>query len=748
MISPDIAQETRFSYPPFLVDNGVRAVANVPIIGSDGKPPFGILQVDSREPREFTENDTVFLRTYANLLAAAVNRLRTTGDLRDREARLRRSEERFRRVAEIETVGVIFFVTDGRITDGNAAFLRMSGFTRDDLESGLLRWDELTPPEWMSQTLRGIEQLKATGQGAPFEKEYFRKDGSRWWGLFAGRMLDDGTAVELVLDISDRKAAEGALRDSEARLRSLVEGIPQLVFRSRSSGERIWGSPQWIVYVGQSEEESVGLGWLNAVHPDDRAATMAAWTEAEARGRFSVEHRTYHAAGATWRWFQSRATPVRDAAGRILEWFGTSTDIDDQVRAREVLARGSEELEAQVAERTAELRKALESLRAEVEQREQAEANLRQMQKMEAVGQLTGGVAHDFNNLLTVIRSSAGLLRRSDLPEERRRRYVEAIAETADRAAKLTGQLLAFARRQPLKPEVFAVGERVGSVVELIRPLVGARISIEAAVECEYCAVEADPSQFETALVNLAVNARDAMEGEGQLTLRTWLVTGVPPTHGHAGTPGAFVAVSVSDTGLGISPELLGRIFEPFFTTKESGKGTGLGLSQVYGFAKQSGGELHVESEVGHGTTFTLYLPRVEAKPVVSPTQPKKEADAPVDGRRNVLLVEDNAQVGDFARQMLEDLGYVATWAPNAKAALELLGEDAGCFDVVFSDVVMPGMNGVELGQEIRRRWPDLPIVLTSGYSHVLANGGARGFELLHKPYSAEGLSRVLRSSR
>src|SRR3954451_14834958 len=187
-------------------------------------------------------------------------------------------------------------------------------------------------------------------------------------------MLDDDTAVELVLDITDRKAAEQQLCDSEARLRSLVEGIPQLVFRSTSSGERIWGSPQWIAYTGQSEAESVGLGWLNAVHPDDRAATMAAWAEAEARGLFSVEHRTFHAADGTWRWFQSRATPVRDAAGGIVEWFGTSTDIDDQVRAREVLARGREELEAQIAERTAELQNALASLQTEMAQREQAEA--------------------------------------------------------------------------------------------------------------------------------------------------------------------------------------------------------------------------------------------------------------------------------------------------------------------------------------------------------------------------------------
>ena len=335
------------------------------------------------------------------------------------------------------------------------AFLRLSGFTREDVEAGLLRWDELTPPEWMSRTLSNLEELKATGQGRPFEKEYFRKDGSRWWGLFAGRMLDDGTAVELVLDITDRKAAEHALRDSEDRLRLLVEGIPQLVFRSMGSGERIWGSPQWIVYTGQSEEESVGLGWLNAVHPDDRAATMAAWAEAEARGLFSIEHRTYHAADETWRWFQSRAKPVRDAEGRIREWFGTSTDIDDQVRAREVLARGREDLEAQVAERTAELRQALDSLQAETAQRERAEATLRQVQKMEAVGQLTGGIAHDFNNMLQGIAGSLDMARRraSEGRTADVLRFLDPARQTVDRAAGLTRRLLAFARRQRLEPK-------------------------------------------------------------------------------------------------------------------------------------------------------------------------------------------------------------------------------------------------------------------------------------------------------
>jgi CheY-like chemotaxis protein len=373
-----------------------------------------------------------------------------------------------------------------------------------------------------------------------------------------------------------------------------------------------------------------------------------------------------------------------------------------------------------------------------------AEETLRQSQKLEAVGQLTGGVAHDFNNLLTIICSAADLLGRPNLPEQSRQRYIEAISDTANRAAKLTGQLLAFARRQPLMPEIFAVGERVQAVADLIRPLVGARIAIEVAIECDGCAVEADPNQFEIVLVNLAVNARDAMDGEGRLSLRTWLTSEVPLTGGQSGTPGEFIAISMSDTGAGIEPEVMGRIFEPFFTTKDVGKGTGLGLSQVYGFAKQSGGELQVQSEVGRGTTFTLYLPRADAKPVVADPAGGTKPGPPEPGRRNVLLVEDSTEVGEFAKQLLVDLGYTATWAPNAQAALTILERDASQFDVVFSDVVMPGIDGVELADQIRRRWPNLRVVLTSGYSHVLADGGALGFELLNKPYSIEGLSKVL----
>ena len=368
---------------------------------------------------------------------------------------------------------------------------------------------------------------------------------------------------------------------------------------------------------------------------------------------------------------------------------------------------------------------------------------LRQSQKMEAIGQLTGGVAHDFNNLLTVIKSSTDLLKRPDLAEERRTRYVAAISDTVDRAAKLTAQLLAFARRQSLKPEVFDAVESVRAIGDMMGTLTGSRVKIVMQVPDEACFLDADPSQFDTALVNMAVNARDAMDGEGQLTIGVQPVPQMPAVRNHAAVPGAFVAVSITDTGTGIPEVQLEQIFEPFFTTKGVGQGTGLGLSQVFGFAKQSGGEVTVTSRLGKGTTFTLYLPRVSGK---SQTADVSEPEPLMDGHGTcVLIVEDNQDVGTFATQTLAELGYVTVWAANAEEALAELAKDAERFDVVFSDVVMPGMNGIDLAHEIRRQHHDLPVLLASGYSHVLAQNGTYGFELLHKPYSVEQLSRLLR---
>ena len=379
-------------------------------------------------------------------------------------------------------------------------------------------------------------------------------------------------------------------------------------------------------------------------------------------------------------------------------------------------------------------------LREQAEHAQTQEA-LRQSQKMEAVGQLTGGVAHDFNNLLTVIRSSVDLLKRPNVSEERRVRYVDAISTTVDRAARLTSQLLAFARRQALTPEVFDACESVRVIGDMLGTLTGSRIAVETTLAEGDCFIDADPSQFDTALVNLGVNARDAMNGQGRLFIGVSPVAEMPAIRAHSAVVGAFVAVTIGDTGCGIPARELEHIFEPFFTTKAVGQGTGLGLSQVYGFAKQSGGEIMVSSEVGRGTTFTLYLPRAQPTGV----RDVRGAEPVVDGHGTcVLVVEDNKDVGAFTAQALNELGYRVTWAEDAEAALRELATDASRFDIVFTDVVMPGMDGVELARRIRQVHDDLPVVLTSGYSHVLAQNGTHGFELLRKPYSIEQLSRVL----
>ncbi|KQO76340.1 ATP-binding protein [Methylobacterium sp. Leaf88] len=417
-------------------------------------------------------------------------------------------------------------------------------------------------------------------------------------------------------------------------------------------------------------------------------------------------------------------------------------ELEDQA---ERLRQAGASLETQVAARTAELAEANERLVAEAAERERMEHDLRQSQKLEAVGQLTGGVAHDFNNLLTIIRSSVDFLRRPDLPEERRKRYMDAVSDTVDRAAKLTGQLLAFARRQSLRPEVFDAGERLRAVADMLDTITGARIRLRVEVPDATALVRADVNQFETAVVNAAINARDAMDGVGTLTMRVLAGQPMPAIRGHGGSRGPFVAVSLTDSGTGIPADVLGRIFEPFFTTKAVGRGTGLGLSQVFGFAKQSGGDVDVASAVGEGTTFTLYLPEVSDEPAEMPVPGPDAEVAPSGLGQPVLLVEDNLEVGRFCVQILEDLGYAPEWVVNAEEALECLGADGSGFRAVFSDVVMPGMGGIELANALRIRLPDLPVLLASGYSHVLAREDRHGFELLHKPYSADQIGEALR---
>ncbi|MFK3821170.1 ATP-binding protein [Pseudomonas yamanorum] len=423
-------------------------------------------------------------------------------------------------------------------------------------------------------------------------------------------------------------------------------------------------------------------------------------------------------------------SPIRDVQGKVVGMLDTVTETTATVVLSRRLTELNASLEQRVNERTALLT--------------QTEAALRQSQKLEAIGQLTGGVAHDFNNLLTIIRSSVDFLRLPSLSEERRQRYMSAVTDTVERAGKLTSQLLAFARRQPLNPEVFDAAQRVKNIGEMLETVTGARIQVRVEMPGQPCYIRADSSQFETALINLALNARDAMNGQGTLTLRLDAEQTLPSIRGDAGSRQAFIAISLTDTGSGIPGETFERIFEPFFTTKEVGKGTGLGLSQVFGFAKQSGGNVDVASEVGQGTVFTLYLPQVVPEEGFERCAPERCGLIADCAQRHILVVEDNLEVGRFANQILQDLGYQTTWATNAEQALELAGTEVKGFDAVFSDVVMPGITGVALARELRRRRPGLPVVLTSGYSEELAESGYEGLAFLPKPYSADQVSQVL----
>ncbi|WP_293881243.1 PAS domain-containing protein [Sphingomonas sp.] len=428
-------------------------------------------------------------------------------------------------------------------------------------------------------------------------------------------------------------------------------------------------------------------------------------------------------------WNRLFVSPVFDDNGDLIYFFASQFDNTAARLAEQNLHDLNNTLEERIA--------------ASLNERLVAEDQRRQSQKMEAVGQLTGGVAHDFNNLLTVIRGSTELLRLPDLSDEKRQRYIDAIADTANRATKLTNQLLAFSRRQALQPELFDAVESLRAIRDMVGTLTGSRVKIALDLRAEPCFVYADRSQFDTAIVNMAVNARDAMKAQGNLTIKVDVVADMPVIRAHSRVKGPFVTVALTDTGAGILADKLDQIFEPFFTTKGVGEGTGLGLSQVFGFAKQSGGDIQVQSVQGEGSTFTMYLPLVQ-----TPADPQTIpyiAEKPGIGEGScILVVEDNTQVGEFATAALTELGYKTTLASNAASALAKLAEGVGEYDAVFSDVAMPGMSGIEMGQQIQRLYPHLPIILTSGYSDVLAQGGAHGFELLHKPYSIEELSRVL----
>ncbi|WP_333999506.1 hybrid sensor histidine kinase/response regulator [Sphingomonas aurantiaca] len=475
-----------------------------------------------------------------------------------------------------------------------------------------------------------------------------------------------------------------------------MDAVHGVLWTNSPDGRMIGEQPGWAALTGQSIDAYQNFGWADAIHPDDVAATIKAWTSAVlAKSMFVFEHRVRRHCG-TWRTFAVRGLPMLDAAGEVIEWVGVHTDITHQRAAEAALRDQAETLARQVRHRERaedQLRQLNETLEArvirEIDERRQAEAKLAQAQKMETVGKLTGGVAHDFNNLLQVVSGNLQLLGKNLAGNERAERWVANAMAGVTRGSKLAAQLLAFGRRQALEPKVVNVTRFVRGMDDMLRRAIGEGVEIETMVGGGLWNTFIDPAQIENALLNLAINARDAMDGQGKLTIElgnAHLDDTYARTHDEV-EPGQYVMLAVSDTGTGMSPEIIEKVFEPFFSTKSEGKGSGLGLSMVYGFVKQSGGHVKIYSEVGEGTTIKLYLPRAmetEDVEVVADASPIP------GGTETVLVVEDDDEVRSTVVELLTDLGYSVLKAVDAASALNVI-ESGVPIDLLFTDVVMPG---------------------------------------------------------
>jgi signal transduction histidine kinase/ActR/RegA family two-component response regulator len=399
-------------------------------------------------------------------------------------------------------------------------------------------------------------------------------------------------------------------------------------------------------------------------------------------------------------------------------------------------------VERVVDERTRDLEATNRRLQLEVKERERAEAALHQAQRMEAIGRLTGGIAHDFNNLLTVVSGNAELLH-DEAANDRVARRASAIRRAADQGERLTRQLLAFSRRQLLRPEPVDLCERTSEIAEMLSRVLREDIEISVEIPQDLWPVAVDPAEFELALLNLGVNARDAMPNGGRFRVEARNLSFRCNDAGSEGLVGDFVAVTLSDTGTGMTAEVQMRAFEPYFTTKEVGVGTGLGLSQVYGFGLQSGGAALIESVIGQGTSITVYLPRAAKTSITLPSAVHDAVKAVTPAR--LLLVEDDVEVAQATAELLRDIGLQVMWVRDGKAALAKFERDS-TIEMVMSDIVMPGgMSGLELARAMREHHPGLPVLLTTGYSQYVPQGEKDGFILIEKPYRRDVLAASIR---
>jgi PAS domain S-box-containing protein len=656
------------------------------------------------------------LQVLRNEAGAIIGYAKITRDMtaeREAQQALLESERRFRYLVE-GVIDYAIYMLDPRgvIINWNRGAERIKGYKADDIVGrhfGLF----YTPED--RQRGGPAKALKTAETGGRFEGEGWRmrKDGSRFWAsVVIDAIFDDEGRhlgyAKITRDISERKAAEEALAQSERQFRLLVGGVvdyalymldPNGIITNWNAGaERI---------KGYTADEVIGQHVSRFYTPEDRAAgrPLHGLHQAATTGRFEAEGWRVRKDGSRF-WANVVIDAIHDEDGALVGFAKITRDI-------------TEKRDAEV-----ELQKTRE--------------HMAQSQKMEALGQLTGGVAHDFNNLLMVVGGQAHLLRSKVGDDSRALRALDAIETSALRGQDLTRHLLSFARRQRLQTTIAPFSERLAGVCELVSTSLPPNVQLLVDAADELWSVEVDQGELDLAVLNLSVNARDAMPGGGVLSISAENVA-LGAADG-VGLIGEYVAVHIVDTGGGIPPDILERVFEPFFTTKEVGRGTGLGLSQVYGFAQQAGGDVKIESKLGDGTRFSIYLPRSHGERVVT-VDGELALGESVAGA--ILLVEDNPDVADVAVAFLEQLGHRVKVATSAAAALATLeaGEPP---DLVFSDIVMAGdMDGLGMARLLRERHPELPILLATGYSHAAERIGDE-FSILRKPYSIEQLGRAI----
>ena len=633
-----------------------------------------------------------------------------TERIRARDA-LQESERRFRILVEgVIDYAIYMLDPSGIIVNWNPGAQRLKGYTADEIVGQ--HFSKFYSKEDRRTGLPAHVLETATREGR-YEAEGWRirKDGSRFWASIVMDAIRNEKGelegyAKVTRDITERRAAQDTLRDSERQFRLLVAGVtdyalymldPNGIITSWNAGaERI---------KGYQANEIIGQHFSKFYREGDRAAGLPsrALYSAVQEGRFEADAWRIRKDGTMF-WANVVIDPIRDEDGNLVGFAKITRDI-------------TERRDAQIALQEAQTQRA-------------------QAQKMDALGQLTGGVAHDFNNLLMVVSGHIQTIKKKVTDDPKLARAAEAIELVAQRGATLTRQLLTFSRRTPHNPVVLSLRERLEASHMILTSSIGGTVKLTSAIDSTIWPIKADASELELALVNLVLNARDAMQNGGLIAITAENVTLSRPDT-TAGTEGDFVALRVTDTGSGIAPDLLPKIFDPFFTTKEVNKGSGLGLSQVHGFAHQSGGTVTIDSTLGKGTTVTIYLPRTK-ETVEAQVEPKIETQ----GGGSVLVVEDNPEVAEVTASMLEQLGYQAHAVGDADTALDRIGKQD--FDIVISDIVMAGtMDGITLARAIRERKPNLPVLLVTGYSQSLAEANVE-FTVVRKPFDLAQLSRTV----